>query len=48
MEGHKVFFRRVFLTVWVDGGYSMYGNKSSTLVVKENYIKGIGVKGIVN
>ena len=42
VEAHVVFFRRVFLIVWVDGGYSMYGNKSSILIVK-----GIGIIGIV-
>ena len=48
VEVNEVLPRRVFFTVWVDGGYCMYGNKSIILVVKENSIIGIVVHVIVN
>ena len=41
------YFPEEFFTVWVDGGYCVYRNKSSILVVKENIIIGIVVQVIV-
>ena len=38
MEGHEVFFRRFVLTVWVDGGYSMYENNNSVQILNESGI----------
>ena len=43
----KYFSEEFFLTVWVDGGYYVYENKNSLLVVNESGIIGIGVQVIV-